>query len=89
MSGRSVLSDSVSAATMSLLIPGAGQWAQGRGVPAVWHFLEVACFSAIAAFDPANRTLWMTLAVGSGLWSVIDAYRSGLTLRASNRITTV
>jgi hypothetical protein len=68
------ISDAVSDAAASLLVPGAGQWIQGRRAVAIFHFSEVLAFAVAAGIDPTHRPVWLAFVIASAVWNVADAF---------------
>jgi hypothetical protein len=65
--------DPLSAAAASLLLPGLGQWLQGRRWPAAYFFGDVLAGALLGAVMPEFRVLGWTVAIVVALWSVLDA----------------
>lgn len=65
--------DPISDAAASLLVPGLGQWLQGRRAAAVYFGGDVLAAFVIGALMPELRTVAWVAAVAVGVWSVIDA----------------
>ena len=64
----------LNAGALSLVMPGGGQWLQGRVAVGAWHLVEVLSLMGMAAWDARQRTVWVAVAVGVNLWSAVDAY---------------
>lgn len=62
-------------AILSALVPGLGQAAQRRWVPAAIQLATVASYLAGAIAVGNRHALWWALAWN--VWSIIDAYRHG------------
>jgi hypothetical protein len=65
--------DAVSDFCASLLIPGLGQWLQGRRSVAVYFFVEVAVLLTVALAIPRFATPGWVLGGVVVLWSAVDA----------------
>lgn len=65
--------DAVSDFCASLLVPGLGQWLQGRRAVAVYFFVEVAVLLTVALALPPFATPGWVLGGVVVLWSAVDA----------------
>ena len=65
--------DPLSAGAASLLVPGLGQWLQGRRGAAVFFFADVVGSTLLGALVPELRVLSWSAAGAVALWSVVDA----------------
>jgi hypothetical protein len=65
--------DPLSAAAASLLVPGLGQWLQGRRWAAAYFLGDVVASMMLVMLFPELRVLGWTAAIGIGIWSVLDA----------------
>jgi hypothetical protein len=65
--------DPLAAAAASLLVPGLGQWLQGRRRPAIYFFGDVVASMLLVVVIPELRVLGWTAAIAIGIWSVLDA----------------
>ncbi|HSA57089.1 MAG TPA: hypothetical protein VLE53_15360 [Gemmatimonadaceae bacterium] len=65
--------DAASFATMSAVIPGLGQWKQGRRVTGVLQLGTVAAYLVTAIVSENLEAVW--LAVLWNVWSCVDAFR--------------
>jgi hypothetical protein len=76
--------DPLAAAAASLLVPGLGQWLQGRRRPAVYFFGDVVASMLLVVLIPELRVLGWTAAIAIGIWSVLDAGFAARPRRASD-----
>ena len=76
--------DPLSAAAASLLVPGLGQWLQGRRWAAVYFLGDVVASLLLAELVPELRVLGWTAAIAIGVWSVLDAGFAARPRRASD-----
>jgi hypothetical protein len=76
--------DAISAAAGSLLIPGLGQWVQGRRAAAIYFFGDALGTLMLGAFLPEVRVFAWAAAVAIGLWAVVDAFVAGRRLQAAD-----
>jgi hypothetical protein len=65
--------DEVTHATMSALIPGLGQWQQGRRLIGALQLATVLGYVAAAVVTESGRAAWLALAWN--VWSSVDAFR--------------
>lgn len=65
--------NAVSFATMSAMIPGVGQWAQGRRLIGVLQFGTVAAYVITAIATGNQHAAWLGMAWN--VWSALDAFR--------------
>ena len=65
--------DAVSFAIMSALIPGLGQWGQGRRLVGALQFGTVAAYVISAIASGNQSAAW--LGVAWNVWSSVDAFR--------------
>lgn len=63
----------VSFATMSAMIPGVGQWAQGRRLIGVLQFGTVAAYVITAIGTGNQHAAWLGMAWN--VWSALDSFR--------------
>ena len=73
MTGSVYSRDPAAAAAASILIPGLGQWLQGRRGAAVYFFGDVLAGTLLGVFVPNQRGLWWAAAAAIAIWSVVDA----------------
>ena len=73
MTGTIPSYDPISAAAGSLLIPGLGQWVQGRRAAAIYFFADGLGLAVVGALVPELRVVAWAAAAAITLWSAIDA----------------
>ena len=73
MTETRVYYDSISAAAGSLLMPGLGQWVQGRRAAAIYFFGDVLGCVVLGALIPEVRGIAWSAAAAITVWSVVDA----------------
>ncbi len=73
MTGTKPYYDPISAAAGSLLIPGLGQWVQGRRAAAIYFFGDVLGCVLLGAFVSDVRGIAWSAAAAIAVWSVVDA----------------
>ena len=76
--------DAVSVFCASLLIPGLGQWLQGRRSVAVYFFVEAAAILTVALAIPRLAVAGWVLGGTVVLWSALDAARIARRRRGSD-----
>jgi hypothetical protein len=65
--------DEVAHATMSAVIPGLGQWHQGRRLVGALQLATVLGYVTAAVVTESGRAAWLALAWN--VWSSLDAFR--------------
>lgn len=63
-------------AVLSALVPGAGQWNQGRVGPAVHFYIDTVLLAVLMIFAPSLKGLAVFGVVALAAWSAVDAYRA-------------
>lgn len=72
---RAEARDAVSDFCAGLLVPGLGQWLQGRRATGVYLFLEASSLLAVALAMPAHATLGWAGVGAVTAWAALDAAR--------------
>jgi hypothetical protein len=65
--------DAVSVAAGSFLVPGLGQWIQGRRAAAIYFFGDTLAGLALGVWVPEVRGVAWALAGAIAIWSIVDA----------------
>ena len=65
--------DGISAAAGSLLVPGLGQWVQGRRAAAIYFFGDTLAGVILGVWIPEIRGIAWAIAGAIAVWSVVDA----------------
>jgi hypothetical protein len=65
--------DPLGDAAASLLLPGLGQWLQGRRVAAMYYGGDVTAAAVLGALVPELRAVAWTVALAVTIWSILDA----------------
>lgn len=68
--------DAISDFCASMLIPGLGQWLQGRRAVAVYFFVEAAALLTVALAVPRLASAGWVLGGTVVIWSALDAARA-------------
>ena len=65
--------DGISAAAGSLLVPGLGQWVQGRRAAALCFFVDAHAGVLLGVLVPEVHEVAWAIAGAIAIWSVVDA----------------